>query len=102
MADVLGIDVSNYQGVIDWRQVADSGIKFAFMKCTEGRTYFDPYFERNWKGSKDNGLYRGGYHFARPDLNSDARTESDWFYDHFTKFGPLQTGDMIALDMEVS
>lgn len=45
---VKGIDVSSYQGEIEWTQFEKQGIKFAFIKATEGSTFVDEYFERNW------------------------------------------------------
>lgn len=97
----LGLDVSNHQGYIDWSKVAAAGVKFAFMKASQDTDFTDAYFAANWKGAKEHGLYRGAYHYARPDINPDARTEADHCYDVVTQLGGLEPGDMIALDMEV-
>lgn len=68
---VHGIDVSYYQGKIDWEKVnlmEYNGIKvsFAFIKATEGVTLVDSYFQRNWRESKNNEVIRGAYHYFKP------------------------------------
>lgn len=60
---VQGIDVSRWQGTIDWRAVAGAGVRFAFLKATEGVDYVDPQFQQNWKGAARAGVLRGAYHF---------------------------------------
>jgi lysozyme len=61
-----GIDVSHYQGNIQWDKVAQANISFACAKATEGTTYIDPMFQQNWKGMQTNNITRCAYHFARP------------------------------------
>lgn len=66
-----GIDVSRYQGKIDWDKVAamqerEVRIDFAFIKATEGVLLIDPYFQRNWKLASKAGLLRGAYHYFKP------------------------------------
>jgi lysozyme len=58
-----GIDVSNHQGRIDWRQVAGDNISFAYIKATEGTDFVDRWFAVNWKAAGKAGLARGAYHF---------------------------------------
>ena len=60
---VRGVDVSHHQGEIDWCEVAEAGIQFAFIKATEGRDFRDPRFEANWKAAAEAGIARGAYHF---------------------------------------
>ena len=48
---IHGIDVSRYQGKIDWASVRDAGTQFAFIKATEGGDYVDPRFGENWVGA---------------------------------------------------
>lgn len=72
-----GIDVSHYQGTIDWTKVAKAGNVFAFIKATEGNYTIDPAFSRNWKASADAGLIRGAYHFFRP--GRPAALQADLF-----------------------
>ncbi|HET6378473.1 MAG TPA: GH25 family lysozyme [Methylocella sp.] len=62
--EVGGIDVSRYQGDIDWNQVRASGVRFAWIKATEGGDRVDEKFAKNWAESKAAGVPRGAYHFA--------------------------------------
>ncbi|MDB5570320.1 MAG: Lysozyme [Hyphomicrobiales bacterium] len=74
---VHGIDVSRYQGDIDWQTVKASGIKFAWIKATEGADHLDEKFAQNWNGAKAAGVPRGAYHFVywcRP-----HHEEINWF-----------------------
>jgi lysozyme len=61
---VHGIDVSKFQGDIDWNAVANSGVKFAWIKATEGGDHADERFQANWDGAKAAGVPRGAYHFV--------------------------------------
>ncbi|KAF9550608.1 hypothetical protein CPC08DRAFT_322352 [Agrocybe pediades] len=67
-----GIDVSHWQGNINWGAVKSSGVSFAYIKATEGTTYKDPQFSSNYVGATNVGIIRGGYHFARPSESSGA------------------------------
>lgn len=62
---IPGIDVSHYQGVIDWQKVKESGIGFAYVKCTDGAIFADPAFLTNMIASRVSGITRGAYHFLR-------------------------------------
>jgi lysozyme len=61
---VQGIDVSYWQGEIDWQTVRRAGIRFAFIKATEGGDHLDPKFLENWHGAQRAGIARGAYHFV--------------------------------------
>jgi len=61
---VHGIDVSKYQGTIDWQQVRAAGVSFAFIKATEGGDLLDSRFRENWEGARRAGIPRGAYHFT--------------------------------------
>jgi GH25 family lysozyme M1 (1,4-beta-N-acetylmuramidase) len=69
---VPGIDVSNWQGHIDWAAVAAEGVKFAYIKATEATTYRDPSFAANFAGAARAGVIRGAYHFAVPNASSGS------------------------------
>lgn len=73
--DVKGIDVSNWQGTVNWSSVKSSGVVWAMAKATEGSSYTDPYFTKNVAGAQAVGIKIGGYHFAHPESN-DALTEA--------------------------
>ena len=77
---VHGIDVSRYQGAIDWPAVRAAGISFTFIKATEGGDLVDPAFPANWQGAAQAGMPRGAYHFfyfCRP-----AEEQARWFIQH--------------------
>jgi len=63
MHEVRGIDVSHHQGPIDWDALAAHHVAFAYIKATEGETFNDPRFSRNWVGAEQAGILRGAYHF---------------------------------------
>lgn len=71
---VVGIDVSEYQGEIDW-QILDAienkyPIQFVFIRATVGKDRVDKTFQENWLGAKKNKFLRGAYHYYRPNENS--------------------------------
>ena len=76
ISKVTGIDVSKFQGNIQWDSLATK-IQFAFCKATEGETYIDPEFEYNWNSIKENNIYRGAYHFYRS--NDSPQKQADFF-----------------------
>ena len=77
---VQGIDVSRWQGDIDWRSVHRSGKRFAFIKATEGADHSDPRFRENWEAAKRAGVQRGAYHFMY--WCSPAETQAKWFIEN--------------------
>ena len=74
---IQGIDVSYWQGDIDWRKVRGAGIQFAFIKATEGGDHLDPKFLQNWHAAKRVGIARGAYHFIY--WCRLASEQADWF-----------------------
>ena len=74
---IHGIDVSKYQGAVDWNRVADSGVKFVWIKATEGGDHVDAEFQANWDGAKAVGIPRGAYHFAY--WCRSAEEQAAWF-----------------------
>lgn len=58
-----GVDVSDWQGYIDYRQVRESGIQVVYIKASQGSNIKDPYFDINYENAKANGLKVGFYHF---------------------------------------
>ncbi len=97
---IPGIDVSRYQGTIDWAQVAASGQRFVIAKATEGLSYVDPTYAMNRAGAMAAGLVFGAYHFARPDLHpNDPIGEAD----HFVDTAQLSPRNIVpVLDLERS
>lgn len=74
--ELRGIDVSHYQGFVDWQQVANN-YHFAFIKATEGNYYKDPAFSRNLDSVMDTNMEVGAYHFFTPD--KDAIEQANHF-----------------------
>ena len=71
--EVHGIDVSHYQNRIFWDSVRAADIQFAFVKATEGATFQDSFFCKNWDEMAENGLKRGAYHYFRPKSGRKVR-----------------------------
>ncbi|WP_428978285.1 glycoside hydrolase family 25 protein [Oricola thermophila] len=74
---VHGIDVSKYQGTVDWKAARRSGVSFAFIKATEGGDRVDDRFKAFWRETREAGIPRGAYHFyyfCRP-----AIEQARWF-----------------------
>ena len=79
---IRGIDVSHYQGEIDWEKVADASldgehVSFAFIKATEGKTILDEYFVYNFSSARKNGIIRGAYHVFSS--KSTAQEQAEFF-----------------------
>jgi lysozyme len=92
-----GIDVSHYQNPVDWAAVAQSGIRYCFIKATEGAATLDKQFASHWAGAGAAGLIRGAYHFLRPKL--PAAEQADFF---LSTASQIQSGDLPpVLDLEV-
>lgn len=77
----LGIDVSSYQGDVDWASYASQGVTWAYTKATEGNYYKSPSFSSQYIGSYNQGLVRGAYHFATPN-DTDGATQANYFVDN--------------------
>ena len=93
--EVHGIDVSRYQGMIDWELVAEKDIDFVFIKATEGATFRDSQFFCNWDALRETGMRRGAYHFFRPQTSAVEQAE------HFIFMVEAEPGDLPpVLDLE--
>lgn len=96
---IFGIDISHYQGIINWEKVnylEDSiPVGFAIIRATAGNNKRDNYFTYNWRESKKNNILRGAYHYYRPNENSTEQAE------FFIKKVKLASGDLAPiLDIE--
>jgi GH25 family lysozyme M1 (1,4-beta-N-acetylmuramidase) len=78
-----GIDVSHWQGTINWSRVAGAGKTFAFLKASQGTSYRDATYATNRANANAAGIPIGAYHFAdvtkSPSNAAGARAEADWF-----------------------
>jgi GH25 family lysozyme M1 (1,4-beta-N-acetylmuramidase) len=102
-ARAKGLDVSNYQGTINWTKVANAGYRFAFGKATEGTSYNDKTYAKNRNGSEAAGLVFGAYHFARPGGKSFALATAGAIRqaNHFLAVAQPQPGELPpVLDLE--
>lgn len=94
-----GIDVSHWQGAINWTSVRNSGIQWAYIKATEGTSYKDPRFGTNYTSAYYAGVIRGAYHFARPDISSGA-TQADFLANNGGAWSADNRTLPAALDIE--
>lgn len=95
----IGLDVSEYQGKIDWELVetieSNYPLEFVFIRATAGNDREDGQFEENWLGAKERKIIRGAYHYYRPNENSLEQAKL------FIKTVKLKKGDLPpVLDIE--
>ena len=73
---ILGVDVSHYQGDIDWKTLKKQNISFAFIKATEGEAFVDDKFDYNWRHANSALIKRGAYHFFSFDADPEAQAKN--------------------------
>ncbi len=75
-----GIDVSKWQGTIDWAKVKASGIQFAMLRSSFGwgKTQKDSYFEKNYQNAKAVGMPIGAYHYSYATTPEEAIKEAEF------------------------
>ena len=73
---VRGVDVSSYQGEIDWNTLSGQNIQFAFIKATEGSSHVDPFFLHNYEEASQTDLRIGAYHFFSYDSSGGTQAEN--------------------------
>ncbi|WP_243152140.1 GH25 family lysozyme [Pseudoflavonifractor sp. 524-17] len=92
---VFGVDVSTYQGAVDWPVLAGQGVDFAFIKATEGSGLQDVRFSENWSGALAAGVRPGAYHFFSYDSPGERQA------DNFIAAVPLTPGALPpVIDLE--
>jgi lysozyme len=100
-----GVDVSHYQGIISWTQVAAKSYRFTYQKATEGTTFVDATYPVNRAGAEGMGLRFGAYHFGRPTGTGPASIVASAIAqaDHFVTVAQPQPGELPpVLDLEVT
>jgi len=100
-----GLDVSNWNGAINWAKVSNAGYRFAFGKATEGTGYADKTYTTNRNASESAGLVFGAYNFARPTGKSLASATASAIRqaNHFLAVAGPQPGELPpVLDLEVT
>lgn len=73
---VWGVDVASYQGDIDWPKIDSQGVKFAFIKATEGSTFVDRCFQDNYNEATKTNIAIGAYHFFSYDSGGATQAEN--------------------------
>ncbi len=73
---VMGVDVSGHNGAVDFDSLARAGVTFAYIKATEGATWRDRFFEKNYRAAKAAGLQVGIYHFFRFDVSPALQADN--------------------------
>ena len=87
-ANIQGIDVSKYQGEIDFTKIKTAGISYVFVRASEGNTYQDVNFKVNFNNAKAAGLTVSAYHFYESNDAPDTQLKN------FTKMVTLSPGDL--------
>ncbi len=94
-----GVDVSSYQGTVNWTQIKGAGKQFAFVRISDGLNSIDSKFPTNWPAMKAAGVVRGSYQFFRP--SQDPAAQAQLVIDKITAAGGLKAGDLPpVLDLE--
>ena len=96
---IKGIDVSKYQGQIDWTAVRDGGVEFAMIRAGYGMYAHqkDPYFDQNVQGAQAAGVHVGAYHYSYAQSVEDARREAELF---LSWIAPYSLDYPVAFDIE--
>lgn len=95
---IPGIDVSTYQATVDWPTVRASGVRFAYIRVSDGLGYPDDQFAANWTNARAAGVVRGVYQFFRP--TQDPIAQADYLLAHM---GTLEPDDLPpAIDVETA
>lgn len=74
--EVFGVDVSSYQGEVDFDTLREQKVRFAFIKATEGSSMRDGCFAVNWTGAAEAGVKAGAYHFFSYDSPGETQTDN--------------------------
>lgn len=78
MAQIKGIDVSKWNGEIDWKKVKADGVEFVFIRTGYWTNYTDPYFEKNYINAKSAGVKVGAYHYSYALTAVQAKQEAEF------------------------
>ena len=94
---IRGVDVSHHNGYINWAQLKNEGIAFAYIKATEGVSHRDRSYKDNYLSAKEGDIKRGTYHFYTFGLDGKMQAQ------HFIRHAKVGSADMIpAIDVEHS
>lgn len=96
---IKGIDVSSYQGSVNWQAVKESGVGFCYVKFSEGTSSSYATAPAQFNGATAAGLVTGGYHFARPNYSPQANAAA--FAEQVTALNAVAGHLPPCLDLEV-
>jgi lysozyme len=98
---VKGVDVSTYQGAVDWTKVKAAGIDFAFARISDGTANPDAEFTANWKGMKAAGVLRGAYQYWR--ASADPTAQANLVASSLQGAGGMLADDLpVVMDIETA
>jgi len=98
---VSGVDVSTYQGAVDWTSVKSSGRVFGIARISDGTANPDDQFTANWQGMKSAGLVRGAYQYFRASV--DPTAQANLVASMLTAAGGFEAGDLpVVMDLETA
>ncbi len=108
-----GIDVSHWEGEINFRRVKEAGIRLVYIKATQGTTVVDPDFERNYREADRERMRIGFYHYVTARDVAEAKAEAAFFSERirgknqharpamdFEEFGELSRREIREISME--
>jgi len=93
---IFGIDVSKWQGTIDWPKVRQAGVEFAFIRISDGTGFIDAKFPGNWAAAGQQGILRGAYQFFRSD--EDPIEQAEIVLDHLATYGAGELPPVIDVE----
>jgi lysozyme len=85
---LAGVDTSHHNAAVNWTTLQTNGVRFVFIKATDGMDYLDPAFADSFRAAREAGLLRGAYHFYETD--DDGVAQAQWFIRNVD----LQPGDL--------
>lgn len=84
----IGVDVSSYQGNVNWKKVKEAGVDFAILRIgyrgygESGKITLDPYFEKNYKNARKEGIEIGVYFFSQAITIDEVKEEAEFVLEH--------------------
>lgn len=94
--NLKGVDVSSYQAEVDMKKLADQGIRFIYIKATEGSGHTDEKFQENWRKVSETGLTAGAYHFFSYESSGEEQANN-----YIETVGSLKDKLIPAIDVEM-
>lgn len=79
MSNYSGIDISNWQGTVDFYEVKNSGVEIVYIEATEGNYFVNSYLQQDYEGARSSGLKVGFYHFFNPGTTPSPNEQAQYF-----------------------